>query len=170
MLYQTGERDNMTDSTFQIKALLSQDDFIHYATDITKHLVNTYPDFPRWFAKVASELPSPDRKAYVALVGEQVAGITIFKKGDENKLCTLYIHDQFHHYGIGSAFMKIIKDYYAGEYCNVTIAEDIFLSCSGFFTKNGFIITQVFNGIDMPERFTGEYIPDKTELQLTCYL
>lgn len=160
----------MTRPTFHIKALLSQDDFIHYATDITKHLGNTYPDFPRWFAKVASELPSPDRKAYVALVGEQVAGITIFKKGDENKLCTLYINDNFKGHGIGSAFMTLIKDYYAGEYCNVTISEDIFLSCGGFFSKNDFIITKIFNGINMPARFAGEYIPNKKELQLTCFL
>lgn len=157
----------MIHPTFQIKALLSKDEFIHYAKDITAHLVNSYPDFPLWFEKVASEIPSPDRKAYVALVDGQTAGITIFKKGYENKLCTLYIKDEFKGYGIGSEFMKNIKRYYDNESFFLTIAEETYLSCEGFFIKNGFIITKIFNSKDKPDLFNGVYLENQNEVILT---
>jgi predicted transcriptional regulator/ribosomal protein S18 acetylase RimI-like enzyme len=119
-----------------------------FRTQIENFLTNSaniYPDIDLWWKKkVIPGLQRGDRFCEVALVGNNIAGLSIGKFGSSSsKLCTLQVSENYNSMGIGhtllnTALNRLIS--FGSKRVHYTISEEIYEKCGGFFESYNFFL------------------------------
>ena len=67
-----------------------------------------YPNFFIWYwSKTIPELLQGKREIFIVLIGYNIVGVAILKKGeDEKKICTLFVVDKYRGNGIGTRLLQ----------------------------------------------------------------
>lgn len=100
-----------------------------------------YPGIDRWFAsRVTSGLRDGSRIAYLAYEGSRVAAGAILRRGDNAKLCSLRVRNEFADQGLGTGLFNLAARE-AGRMSSTlhfTAPEELAVSENRFFQTLGF--------------------------------
>lgn len=131
---------------------------LYYAFKILKSLGDSYPKFDNWFwDKVVPSVLLHNDKVIMAYSRGNLVGISIVKKGIENKLRALRIEPKYQKMGYGLHLIDKSLEELGDDKPLVSVAEDMLHQFSRIFiNRYQFDMTYVHKGI---------YIPDKLEYQ-----
>lgn len=100
-----------------------------------------YPGIERWLrAKVAADLASPSRQAFLAYVGEQAVASAVLKRGRSSKICHLHISETYQDLGLGNVFFALmaLEARPSSREIHFTLPEGLWTERHTFFASFGF--------------------------------
>lgn len=100
--------------------------------NITDWIADDYPKhFEQFWTKYVPGIFSGEREIFAAYVGKHIAGVVILKKTtEEQKICTIYVPDEFRCQGIATALLQKSFEWLGTDKPLVTIAD---------YKKNDFV-------------------------------
>ena len=83
-------------------------DIVSTVYKLADKLCGVYPNFFIWYwSKAIPELLQGKREIFIVLIGYNIVGVAILKKGeDEKKICTMFVVDKYRGKGIGTKLLK----------------------------------------------------------------
>ncbi len=71
--------------------------------ELTKEIGNTYPDYKEWFYN--KQTKEENRKTIYLKTNNEIIGVVNLKK-EENKLCTIYLKEEYRNHGISNILLE----------------------------------------------------------------
>jgi GNAT superfamily N-acetyltransferase len=100
------------------------------------HIERHYPGFRDWyFGKVVPGLRDGSRAVFAHSVGSRLAGIAIAKRGEEQKLCTLWVHPSVRSSGVGTSLAQKAFDWLENDKPLFTIPLDKYPEFEGLLDR-----------------------------------
>ena len=132
------------------------------------HLERQYPHFRAWyFEKVIPGIDRGDRCVLTTILKDRLVGLAIAKRGDEKKLCTLWVDSNVRRLGIASDLADRALDWIGTEQPLFTVPEEHLQKFSSLLNRWRFTQTAklfgyyraqkveyVFNGKLDPKHFS----------------
>jgi GNAT superfamily N-acetyltransferase len=100
------------------------------------HLEKQYPDFRAWyFGKVIPGIIRGDRCVLTSAYKERLVGLAIAKRGDEKKLCTLWVDSDARRLGIASDLADRAFDWIGTDHPLFTVPEEHLQKFGGLLSR-----------------------------------
>ncbi|WP_219952291.1 GNAT family N-acetyltransferase [Dickeya zeae] len=111
----------------------------HKVREFLDQIASYYPNFRVWLDfTFVSQLRGGKRKALIVKENNEIAGISLLKKvEEENKICTFFIAPQYRSQGYGKLLMEESLAF-LGNQVNITVCEERWKEMQGFLYQYGF--------------------------------
>jgi hypothetical protein len=109
---------------------------------------DAYPGIDQWFLNKV--VPNLGTTRYITTIKRHgnIVAVGIAKNEDgEKKLCTVRVADAFKNRGLGVRVMDDLMKYVNTNYPLATVCEEMMPSFDRIFSKYGFCLTSVVNGM-----------------------
>jgi hypothetical protein len=136
---------------------------LYLAFKIIHPISNLYPDFSNWYwDKVVPGIILNNDKIIIAEKKSKLVGISIIKNGNEKKLRTLRISEEFQNKGYGLYLIDQSLKELNTDKPIVSVAEEMINDFSRIFiNRYNFEITHVYNGLYRKHKLEYEFNGNK---------
>lgn len=114
--------------------------------DVFKTMEIKYPNFDDWFGKIFVEVLMEDvrREIILAMDGNKIAGILIFKDMDgEKKICNIVVLPEYRKQGIASELFELAFEYLGTRKPMISMSQDLVPSFAALIRKYKFKLTNI---------------------------
>lgn len=135
---------------------------IDYALGFLLPISQSYPGFEKWYAdKVVPGVMLGTRRLTIIEREGVIAGVGIAKNElGEKKLCTIRVNAAYEGRGIGVRIFDDLLDWLGTDRPLATVSEEKMPAFERIFSRQGFVLTSVGNGVYRPGRL--EYYFNET--------
>jgi hypothetical protein len=115
------------------------------------HLERQYPGFRSWyFGKVVPGIITGHRCVLTRRHAGRLVGLAIAKRGEENKLCTLWVDPRLRGLGIANGLADEVFDWMGSHHPLFTVPEEHLCNFSGLLNRWAFVQTQIISSYYRP--------------------
>ena len=129
---------------------LTLNEIIKYSIKIyetTKYLENDYPNYKKWFIdKQLKEVLEGRREILFLEENNEIIALACLKK-EENKICTLYVKEEYRNKGIGTKLLIEVMKYLNTTKPFITISESKLFMFNSYISKYKWETSEIVNSI-----------------------